>query len=60
MKDAPYLPIHVMPVWSQGNIKCVDGAFDPMEHTLLSPDHRPEFWAEWLRTYHPAAILHAE
>lgn len=57
LEGAPFLPIHLLPVWSHGHAKAFDSPLGVMEHTLLSPDHRPEFWVEWFRAYCPAGPI---
>lgn len=47
----PFLPVHLMPVFSEAHFRAIHVPADVMRHTLLSPDHRPEFWHEWLREY---------
>lgn len=42
------LPIHLMPVWSPAYLAPVSRPSDLRGSTLLSPEHRPEFWCEWL------------
>lgn len=49
MATEPLLPIHLMPVWSAAHPRVLDHADDVLHHPLLGPDHRPEFWQEWLR-----------
>ena len=41
-------PIHVFPVWSPLWEPAPVKPGDLIGATLLGPDHRPEFWAEWL------------
>lgn len=48
MAMAPLLPIHLLPVWSAGHSFAIDRPADILRHVLLGPDHRPEFWQEWL------------
>lgn len=48
MKSAPLLPIHLMPVWSAAHPRAIGEPCDVLHHPLLGPDHRPEFWQEWL------------
>lgn len=45
----PLLPIHLMPVWSAAHPRAIHHPEDVLHHPLLGPDHRPEFWQEWLR-----------
>ncbi|MBC3940114.1 LysR substrate-binding domain-containing protein [Sphingomonas albertensis] len=49
MTTAPLLPIHLMPVWSAAHPRAITHPDDVMHHPLLGPDHRPEFWEEWMR-----------
>ena len=49
MTTAPLLPIHLMPVWSAAHPRAITRPDDVMHHPLLGPDHRPEFWQEWMR-----------
>ena len=49
MTAEPLLPIHLMPVWSAAHPRAIERAEDVLQHPLLGPDHRPEFWPEWLR-----------
>ena len=37
-----------MPVFSKAHFANIHDPASLMGHTLLSPDHRPEFWHEWL------------
>ena len=46
--DAPLLPIHLMPVWSTARPLPIERPADVLRYPLLGPDHRPEFWDEWL------------
>ena len=48
MPIAPLLPIHLMPVWSAARPLPIEHPADVLRHPLLDPDHRPEFWDEWL------------
>ena len=48
MADAPLLPIHLMPVWSAARPLAIERPADVLRYPLLGPDHRPEFWDEWL------------
>ena len=48
MTMAPLLPIYLMPVWSAHHSLAIDDPSDVLRHVLLGPDHRPEFWQEWL------------
>lgn len=48
MAIAPLLPIHLMPVWSTSRPLPIERPADVLRYPLLSPDHRPEFWDEWL------------
>ena len=50
MTTEPLLPIHLMPVWSAAHPRAVEHPVDVLHHPLLGPDHRPEFWQEWLRS----------
>lgn len=45
----PLLPIHLLPVWSAAHPRAIRYPEDVLHHPLLGPDHRPEFWQEWLR-----------
>lgn len=56
MPVAPLLPIHLMPVWSTARPIVIESATDILRHPLLGPDHRPEFWREWLES---AELSHA-
>ena len=49
MSAEPLLPIHLMPVWSAIHPRSIESPDDVLRHPLLGPDHRPEFWLEWLR-----------
>lgn len=49
MASEPLLPIHLMPVWSAAHPRWIKSPEDVVRHPLLGPDHRPEFWQEWLR-----------
>lgn len=49
MEAEPLLPIHLMPVWSVAHPRAINCPDDVLHHPLLGPDHRPEFWQEWLR-----------
>lgn len=49
MPREPLLPIHLMPVWSAAHPRSITSPADVLHHPLLGPDHRPEFWQEWLR-----------
>ena len=49
MASAPLLPIHLLPVWSAAHPRAIKSPDDVVQHPLLGPDHRPEFWQEWLR-----------
>ncbi len=53
----PLLPIHLSPVWGGGRVP-IAGPADLIGRTLLGPEHRPEFWREWLRWagLDPAAV----
>ncbi|WP_353157520.1 LysR family transcriptional regulator [Salinisphaera shabanensis] len=51
MPEPPLLPIHVSPIWSAARIQAPCVPADVLEHVLLDPDHRPEFWREWLAAY---------
>lgn len=51
MPEPPLLPIHVSPVWSPARIQGPSVPSDVLNHVLLDPDHRPEFWREWLAAY---------
>ncbi len=42
------IPIDLMPVWSPAHLAPMSRPSDLRGSTLLSPDHRPEFWREWL------------
>ncbi len=48
MATAPLLPIYLMPVWSAARQFVVEHPADVLRYPLLGPDHRPEFWREWL------------
>jgi len=45
---APLLPIYLMPVWSPVRPFAIEHPADILRHPLMGPDHRPEFWREWL------------
>tara|TARA_R110002033_G_scaffold169344_2_gene209985 strand:- start:10696 stop:11547 length:852 start_codon:yes stop_codon:yes gene_type:complete len=47
MAIEPLLPIHLMPVWSVAHPRLIKHPDDVLNHPLLGPDHRPEFWQEW-------------
>ncbi|MEN3746107.1 LysR substrate-binding domain-containing protein [Sphingomonas sp. HF-S3] len=49
MATDPLLPIHLLPVWSAAHPRAITCPEDVLRHQLLGPDHRPEFWQEWLR-----------
>lgn len=49
MRMEPLLPIHLLPVWSAAHPRAIKYPKDVLHHPLLGPDHRPEFWQEWLR-----------
>lgn len=49
MATEPLLPIHLLPVWSAAHPREIEHPEDVLHHPLLGPDHRPEFWQEWLR-----------
>lgn len=49
MAGEPLLPIHLMPVWSAAHSRSIKCPEDVVQHPLLGPGHRPEFWQEWLR-----------
>lgn len=49
MTAEPLLPIHLMPVWSAAHPRAINHPDDVLAHPLLGPDHRPEFWQEWLK-----------
>lgn len=49
MKTEPLLPIYLMPVWSAAHPRAINHPNDMLDHSLLGPDHRPEFWQEWLQ-----------
>lgn len=49
MAMEPLLPIHLMPVWSAAHPRSIKFPDDVLHHPLIGPDHRPEFWQEWLR-----------
>jgi DNA-binding transcriptional LysR family regulator len=49
MASEPLLPIHLMPVWSAAHPRSIKYPDDVLHHPMLGPDHRPEFWQEWLR-----------
>ncbi|MES1950275.1 putative DNA-binding transcriptional dual regulator [Salinisphaera sp. S4-8] len=51
MPEPPLLPIHVSPVWGPARIQGPSVPSDVLKHVLLDPDHRPEFWREWLAAY---------
>ena len=46
----PLLPIHLMPVWSAARPFAIEHPADVLRYPLLGPDHRPEFWREWLES----------
>lgn len=48
MATAPLLPIYLMPVWSAAHSFDIEHPADVLNYALLGPDHRPEFWREWL------------
>jgi LysR family glycine cleavage system transcriptional activator len=48
MPNAPLLPIYIMPVWSGARPLPIERPADILSYPLLGPDHRPEFWDEWL------------
>lgn len=48
MATAPFLPIYLMPVWSAVRPFAIEHPADVLRYPLLGPDHRPEFWREWL------------
>lgn len=48
MAGEPLLPIHLIPVWSAAHPRSIKDPEDVVHHPLLGPDHRPEFWQEWL------------
>lgn len=50
MSTAPLLPIYLMPVWNAARPFTIDHPADVLRHPLLGPDHRPEFWREWLES----------
>jgi LysR family glycine cleavage system transcriptional activator len=37
-----------MPVWSAARPFAIEHPADVLAYPLLGPDHRPEFWREWL------------
>ncbi|MFV3331159.1 LysR substrate-binding domain-containing protein [Pseudomonas sp. NY15437] len=47
----PTLPIHLYPVWSPDHLSGISDAADLLRHRLLGPNHRPEFWQEWLEAH---------
>lgn len=47
----PALAIHLYPVWSPDHISDITDTADLLRHRLLGPNHRPEFWAEWLNAH---------
>jgi LysR family glycine cleavage system transcriptional activator len=47
----PLCSIRVMPVWSKRHLGTLSDPDALTRHTLLSPDHRPEFWREWLAAH---------
>lgn len=49
MAIEPLLQIHLLPVWSAAHPRAIKHPKDVLHHPLLGPDHRPEFWQEWLR-----------
>lgn len=44
-----FMPIDVVPVWSTEQLGPIEGPDTLAGRTLLGPDHRPEFWREWLQ-----------
>ena len=51
MPAPAFLPIHLLPVWNPARLGTLDAPAAAAGHVLLSPDHRPEFWREWLRAH---------
>jgi LysR family glycine cleavage system transcriptional activator len=47
----PLLQIHLLPVWAPGARLAIREPADLADHALLGPDHRPEFWREWLAAH---------
>lgn len=45
------LPVHVLPVWSAERFGALDDPASVLRCALLGPDHRPEFWSEWLEAH---------
>ena len=51
MPGPAFLPIHLLPVWNPDRLGMLDSPSAVTGHVLLGPDHRPEFWHEWLRAH---------
>jgi len=51
MPGPTFLPIHLLPIWNPDRLGRLDSPSAVAGHVLLSPDHRPEFWHEWLRAH---------
>lgn len=51
MTNDPLLPVHLMPVWSAAHPRSIHCPADVLDHMILGPDHRPEFWQEWIRAF---------
>lgn len=47
----PALAVHLYPVWSPDHISDIAGPAELLRHRLLGPNHRPEFWTEWLSAH---------
>lgn len=45
----PLMAIHLTPVWGSASTPMIERPTDLLGRTLLGPEHRPEFWGEWLR-----------
>lgn len=51
MTHEPWLPIDLMPVWSAAHPLPIHCPADVLDHMMLGPEHRPEFWREWIRGF---------
>jgi LysR family glycine cleavage system transcriptional activator len=52
----PLLEIRLLPVWSPTIGAAIRAPADLADHALLGPDHRPEFWREWLAAHGLAGL----
>ena len=46
-----FLPIHLFPVWNPCRMPELGEPGSIAGQVLLTPDHRPEFWREWLSAH---------